>query len=69
MRLKSALARNAIEEVVLFSCPVQAVQIEFRGLLVLDLDLKFRYSAFFPWFTCMFLLMMKKISDYFPIEY
>lgn len=38
---------NAIEEVILFQCPVQAVQEEFEGLLGLDLDLKFRYSAFF----------------------
>jgi len=39
---------NAIEEVVLFSCPVQAVQEEFRGLVGLDLEFKFRYSPIFP---------------------
>jgi hypothetical protein len=38
---------NAIEKAVLFSCPVQAVQVEFQGLLGMDLDLKFRYSKFF----------------------
>jgi hypothetical protein len=46
-RWSSELDCNAIEEVVLFSRPVQAVQKEFRRLIGLDPDLKFRYSAFF----------------------
>jgi len=43
---------NAIEEVAIFSSPVQVAQEEFRALLGLDPDLKFRYSEFFPQCTC-----------------